>query len=247
MNFKVTLLRSTAIASVFGAALAANAVFIDPLKLQTTTDAPIASNNVQALLNSNGFTSSVGTTIPNYGDQVDFEVYDLIQQGATWKILWQVATNAPTHKLGFYTNIGAGVINPGDITWVLGDLDNDRDPGDLITTSAPIFLNQTFGLAFFTSSLDGSNAQTFFSQTFRNADSDPDAKDHAATIRAFPVPSGFDEAVVSTWEDSLNNTIDEDYNDFGTLISGVRPVPEPATMAALGLGVVALLRRRSKK
>ncbi len=247
MKLNTNLYRVLAVGSTLGAAIAAQAVLIDPVKLLTTTDAPIATNNVQALINTAGYTSSVGTVIPNYGNQVDTETYNLVQQGAQWQILWQVATNARTHKLGYYTNIFAGTILPGDITWVLGDLDNDLDPGDLVTTSAPINLATTFGLAFHTSNIDGSAVQTFYSQTFRNPDSDPDAKDHAATITALPTPSGYSEAAFVTWEDSLNNTIDEDYNDFGTLITGVRPVPEPATLVALGMGALALMRRRAKK
>lgn len=234
-------IRSLAVAgSIFGFAVAANAVLIDPVKLQSSVDGP--GLNVQSLLVTAGFTSSVGTTIPNYGDQVNDEIYGLIQDNAVWQIIWQNAGFGPGHKLGYYTNI-ADATGSLAITWVLGDLDNDTSTA-LITSSAPITLNQVFGLAFFSN--DGAGT-IFYSQTFRNSDTDPLVKDHAASINAIPTPAGFASGVVVTWEDSLNNIIDKDYNDFGTLITGARAVPEPASLAALGLGALALIRRRRAK
>jgi hypothetical protein len=245
MTFKTSILRSAAITAGIGAAFAAQANLIDPVLLQNSTDG--ANANVQSLLADRGFTSSVGTVAPDYGNQTNNEIFDLVQQGSVWRIIWQNADFAATHKLGYYTNIGDAVIDDSDITWVLGDLDNDRDPGDLVTDSAAINLNSFFGLAFFSSRPDGNDPHTYYSQTFRNGDPTPGAKDHAASINALPVPAGYDEAVVVTWEDSFDQIIDKDFNDFGTLITGVRPVPEPATLAALGMGAVALLRRRRAK
>ncbi|MBN9501778.1 MAG: DUF4114 domain-containing protein [Armatimonadetes bacterium] len=233
------LIRSLALGSALGVIGAANAILIDPAKLQTSSDG--GGLDVQSLLIAKGFTgSSVGTSIPDYGDQVDFETYGLTQSDAIWQIKWQNAGFANKHRLGYYTNIGDAVINASDITWVLGDLD-DNGSTDLVTTSAPININTTFGLAFYA----GDGAGTiFYSQTFRNPDSNPTVKDHAATINALPVPSGYATGVVVSWEDSLNNVIDKDYNDLGVFIGGARAVPEPATMATLALGAAALLRRR---
>ncbi|MBC8065558.1 MAG: PEP-CTERM sorting domain-containing protein [Chlorobia bacterium] len=234
-------IRSLAVVGgVLGSVVAANAIFIDPVKLQTSGDGP--GLNVQSLLASNGYTSSVGTVVPFYGDQSDNEIYALNQDNAVWSIIWQNAGFASGHKLGYYTNV-ADATNLLNITWVLGDLDNNTGTA-VTTTSAPINLNQVFGLAFFS----GDGAGTlFYSQTFRNSDTDPLVKDHAASINAIPTPAGFQSGVVVSWEDSLNNIIDKDYNDFGTLITGARAVPEPASLAALGLGALALIRRRRAK
>lgn len=52
---------------------------------------------------------------------------------------------------------------------------------------------------------------------------------------------------ILAWEDLPNNISDHDYNDFVLVATGIRPVPEPGTLALLGTGVLGLVgwaRRR---
>jgi hypothetical protein len=199
----------------------ASAGFINPAHLQTSPDG--ANKNLQSLLTAEGFTTSVVT------DQTDTELFQICPRAESmmWEILWQVAGNAPRHKLGWY--------RPGDeanITWVLGGSSTG------LPTSANVSISGLFGLAF--QSGDG-NSTVYYSQSALNNDG---GADHMASLKAlFPEASGVCSQVVS-WED-LPNLGDKDWNDFGVVMYGTA-VPTPGSLALVAAAGVMVAKRRRK-
>jgi len=84
---------------------------------------------------------------------------------------------------------------------------------------------------------DPSGAPLWSSQVSDNSDS----KDH---MKTFLVTGGANVGnYVVCWED-LRCLGDSDYQDLVVEVSGVRPIPEPATVCILGLGGLILLGKR---
>jgi len=70
-------------------------------------------------------------------------------------------------------------------------------------------------------------------------------KDRMVTYRILTDLSNDDltNTYVIAWEDLT----DDDFNDLVVEVTGVKPIPEPATIALLGLGMAGLLRLRRKQ
>jgi hypothetical protein len=213
------------------------AQFITPSKLTTGGDG--VGSDLQTLTKNSGQLSSVGSG-SNTGDQASGRLFDL-QDPKTpqnWSINWQRAGYAPRHMLGYYTDLTA--TNP-KITWVLGG------SGTGLPTSADVKINGTFGLVFGSGdNSDPKKSTIYYSESWRNKDQ----QNRVAVLKDRDLNGLRPFGLTVSWEDGYNLG-DQDYNDFGLHLNGVvarttAPVPEPASMLALGLGVTAMLRRKKR-
>jgi len=76
---------------------------------------------------------------------------------------------------------------------------------------------------------------------------DYQASSRDALFAYLPVSiSGLNNSVAGNWTLNISDNAGGDTGEFNSWDIEAAPVPEPATMAALGMGALALLRRRKK-
>lgn len=206
----------------------ASADLINPAQLVTSPDGPNA--NLQQLIYDAGFTSSVGSSMENTGDQTDDEWFRMCAgaESMTWAVEWQRAGHAPHHKLGYFL-----ASSPEEITWVIGG------SGSGLPQVAELSVNGLFGLAFYSGDKGGVDSTIYSSVTSMNAD----GKDHMVSLRVRDSEGELQNCGrILSWED-LWNLGDKDYNDFG-VVAMTGMVPTPGALAALGLAGLGMGRRR---
>ncbi len=120
--------------------------------------------------------------------------------------------------------------------------------------SDAVFSSQNFG--YYLSGIDNNqNAFTFYSNTLYNDDD----FDHMVAYQGNNVDELTIGGVTGTWTDNefilawedLYGGGDQDFNDMVLIVESVEPVPEPGTIALLGMGLLGLAfyarKRKSAK
>lgn len=127
-----------------------------------------------------------------------------------------------------------------------------------VTDSFSFSVNSGAGVQFTSSTfgyyLGGANGPMFYSQPILNGDEDHMVafQGDGDSIKLPTKPKGVwgSSSYILAWEDLPFSESDKDYNDMVVYVESVTPVPEPGSIALLGLGlagVAAVARRQQKK
>jgi len=173
----------------------------------------------------------------------------------------ELATYATTITMGIYDSNDASVFVElfagADATGAQRTLSMFADGSVIIggSDTGIDFAGNDFGFYLDSTAASDPNTGRWYSDTLLNSDN----VDHMAayagvgeTIEISPWAAGpwTSNEFILNWEDQdCDQLCDGDYTDFVVIVESVSPIPEPTTLALLGMGLLALAgakRRRSK-
>jgi len=185
-------------------------------------------------------------------------------QTAVATILLEEAAYASQNKFGIYNYNGPGVApsaseklliltgsdEVADTAIVQFDLLTgiawcDRNNNSIKESGETAHIGSTFGFYLISPDVGcGISKPTFYTDELLNPDTR--ATEHGLIYDTRHVTGAItgNPSVVVAFEDLLLWHSDLDYDDMVVGVSGVTPVPEPATLFLLGLGSLALLKKR---
>jgi hypothetical protein len=174
-----------------------------------------------------------------YAQQNEFGIYnyngDGVVPSASEMLVIMQGTDAMPRSATIQFDLAGG------IAWYDRNSNSVQDAGETAT------IGSTFG--FYLNSPDsagGISNPTFYTDESLNPDTT--AVEHGLIYDTRHVTGAItgDPDVVVAFEDLLECHSDHDYSDMVVGISDVAPVPEPATIALLGLSSLALLRKKRR-